>query len=220
MRALTPAGAVAITGESLGLTAAHDPSALLKPALRRALFTLAPASSADIVRYVAEPLAPLGVERDAVQTALEELVVYGDALEMRKGPDDPWDAPAVVLRPAPPSFVEREDGTLVILGVAGDQPTALPPDLDRRVTARGPVRILRASKTEHLPAHLRVLGFTQLSEEAWLRLPAVETAGAYCRSWIELLAKVPASQGSVHDLEILDPGKSVRYYRTGSALAT
>lgn len=213
MRALTPAEAIAITGESLGMSAVQEPLALIKPALRRALFALAPTSRADIVRYVAEPLCPLGIDRDTVESALDELVVYGDALEMRKGPADPWDAPDAVLRPAPPSFVEREDGTLIILGVAGDQPTALPPDLDQRVTTHGPARILHASKAEHLTDHLHALGFAQLSEQAWLRFPAIDTASAHRGYWIEKLAKVAASQGAVDDLEILDWGKPVRYYR-------
>lgn len=213
MRALTSNEAVAITATSLGQPAESDLSALLKPALRRALFALAPTSRADVVRYVAEPLIPLGLDRDAVETALDELVVFGDALEMHKRPDDPWDAPATVLRPAPPSFVEREDGTLVILGVAGDQPTALPPDLDQRVMTHGPARILRADKAEHLPDHLSTLGFAQLSEQAWLRLPAIETASAHRRHWTDPLAKVPASQGGVDDLEILDWAKPARYYR-------
>lgn len=212
MRALTPTEAIAIVGESLGMSAVQEPSALMKPALRRALFALAPASRADIVRYVAEPLSPLGIDRDAVESALDDLVVYGDAVEMRKGPDDPWDAPEVVLRPAPPSFVEREDGKLIIIGVAGDQATALPPDLDQRVTTHGPARILHASKAEYLADHLHNLGFAQLSEQAWLRLPAIETASAHRRHWTDALAKVSASQGIVDDLEILDWGRSVRYY--------
>lgn len=213
MRALAPAEAIAIIGESLGMSAVQAPSALLKPALRRALFALAPASRADIVRYVAEPLSPLGIDREAVESALDDLVVYGDALEMRKGPDGPWDAPEIVLRPAPPSFVEREDGSLIILGVAGDQPTALPPDLEQRVTTHGPARILRASKAEQLTDHLHILGFAQLSEQAWLRLPAIESANAHRCHWTERLAKVASSQGAVDDLEILDWGTSARYYR-------
>lgn len=213
MRALTPAEAIVITGESLGMSAVQEPFALIKPALRRALFALAPASRADIVRYVAEPLSPLGIDRDTVETALDDLIVYGDALEMHKSPDDPWDAPNAVLRPAPPSFVEREDGTLIILGVAGDQPTALPPDLDHRVTTHGPARILHASKAEHLTDHLHTLGFAQLSEHAWLRLPAIETASAHRCHWSDMLAKMAASQGAVDDLEILDWGTPIRYYR-------
>jgi hypothetical protein len=213
MRALTPAEAVAIIGESLGMSAVREPSALMKPALRRALFALAPASRADIVRYVAEPLSSLGINRDTVEAALDDLVVYGDALEMRKGPEDPWDAPDVVLRPAPPSFVEREDGTLIILGVAGDQPTALPPDLNRRVTTQGPARILHASKAEHLADHLHILGFAQLSEQAWLREPAIQTASAHRRYWTKMLAKLASSEGAVNDLEILDWGRSTHYYR-------
>lgn len=212
MRALTNTEAVAITATSLGQPAESDPSALLKPALRRALFSLAPASRADVVRFVAEPLGPLGVDRNSVEIALDELVVYGDALEMPKGLNDPWDAPATVLRPAPPSFVERDDGTLVILGVAGGQPTALPSDLYQRVTTQGPARLLPASKAEDLPGHLLSLGFAQLSEEAWLRLPATGSARAHRQHWTDALNEMPGSQGAVDDLEILDWGLPARYY--------
>jgi hypothetical protein len=213
MRSVTASEALACTAQSLGLAGDALIGAIIKSALRRAVFLLAPASHTDVIRFVAEPLSSLGVDRAMVDAALEDLITFGDALEMRKAASDPWDAPAVVLRPAPPSFVERDDGALVILGIAGDQPTALPPDLHGRIVDRGPVRILPAHKTEHLAAHLRLVGLAQLSEQAWLRLPAAEPADIHRRHWAEALEAIAASQGAVEDVEILDTARSVRYYR-------
>ncbi|MEQ9179808.1 MAG: hypothetical protein RIF44_14020 [Nitratireductor sp.] len=213
MRGVSRDEALKITAESLGVTGSDDLHAITKGALRRALFALAPTSQADVVRSVFEPLAPLGADREWVEEALEDLVVYGDALEMRKIRDDPWDAPGIVLRPAPPSFVERDDGTLMILGVAGELPTALPAELDNRVTSHGPVRTLSAQKSENLASYLKLLGFVQLSEQAWLCLPTAETASTHCQRWEDALHDVDVSQTDVEGIEILDPAKPVSYYR-------
>jgi hypothetical protein len=212
MRALTAAEVRTATATSLGL-AEDDLPATVKPALRRALFWLAPASPADIVRCVADPRASCGLHREAVETALEDMLAYGDALEMHKLGTDPWDAPSVVLRPAPPSFVVRGDGSIILLGVAGDQPTPLTPELASGVDEYGPVRRLAQHDDPALPAHLRLLGLTQLSESAWLRTPARAAAGAHVRYWADRLAQLPHEAAAIPDLQILDPAKSVRFYR-------
>jgi hypothetical protein len=61
--------------------------------------------------------------RIRTEETLETLLVYGEILEMRTAVDDPWQASPFVLRPAPPSFVIRQDDAVVILGVAGDEIT-------------------------------------------------------------------------------------------------
>ena len=96
-----------------------------------------------MLRNVSAPLAALDIDRDAIEECLDELIAYGDIFEMKRLADDPWDTPAVVLRPAPPSFVSRSDGSVVILGVAGDYHSALTPDLDELVNYMGPVRTLQ-----------------------------------------------------------------------------
>lgn len=212
MRALSLSHLVAVTGVALGCAATPTATDLVKPALRRALLLLAPASHADVIRFVADPLAPLGVVREVVEAALEELIVYGDALEMRKLRSDPWDAPPLVLRPAPPSFVTRDDHKVVIIGVAGDQPSALSPELEAQVAEAGPVRILHDPGNDALSAHLLLLGFAALSEQAWLRTPKAVQAAAHVQSSIEPLSHVAETPGGIDDLEILDPDRSVRYY--------
>lgn len=211
MRALRHDQVAALVAEALGVAtdASQD---LIKPALRRALFLLAPCSRADLIRFVAAPLAPFAISRESVETALEELIVYGDALEMRKLAGDPWDAPPSVLRPAPPSFVQRDDGTIIILGVAGDYPSALTPALQSRVVQAGPVRLLLVPDDDAPTAHLRLLGLAPLSEQAWLRTPKAESAASHRRNWVEQLETVRDAAGGIDALEILDPERSVRFY--------
>lgn len=210
MRTLTTADAVAVIAEAFGCS--PNSAACIKPALRRALYLLAPSSRADVIRFVAEPLAPLGVSQVDVEAALETLIVYGDALEMRKLASDPWDTPAVTLRPAPPSYVERADGSFAILGVAGDHPSALTPELQARLDESGPVRRLTEQPGEALGEHLQLLGLAKLGEAAWLRSPAPESAGTYLQRWRARLDLVPRQASAIGELEILDPERRVDYY--------
>jgi hypothetical protein len=212
MRPLRQNELLQTTGQALGLTAINCATDLLKPALRRAAFILAPASRADLIRFVAEPLSPFGVEREVIEEALEELITYGDILEMRKLDSDDWGAPPYVLRPAPPSFVQRPDGTIIILGVAGAFTTPLTADLAQRVEVRGPVRVLADEDDRSLTPHLRLLGLTALSESAWLRMPAAETAHSHLHRWTQRLLAVEETPGGIPDLEILDFSLPARFY--------
>jgi hypothetical protein len=213
IRTLTPDALAAATGVALGITGDCAPIELIKPALRRAAFYLAPASRAELIRFAAEPLEALGVDRDTVEEALDELIIYGDLLEMRRLQNDPWDAPISVIRPAPPSFVERGGGLLVILGVAGELPSALTPDLENRVNALGPVRTLKAGGDEDLAKRLESLGLARLPEAAWLRTPKIESAPAHVGDWKERLAHIAPTPGGVPNLEILDPSRRIRFYK-------
>src|SRR5277367_1215863 len=83
----------------------------------------------DLARGVSTSFAGLGGDGDAVRAEVEEileaLLVHGDLLEMMSSAADEWRASDFVLRPAPPTFVRRSDGSIVILGVAGDEFTPL-----------------------------------------------------------------------------------------------
>lgn len=198
------------TAESLGVSAARVED-MLKPALRRGAFLLAPCSSVDLLSFVVEPLSPLGDLRAAAEEALSELITYGDILEMRRVASDPWSTPAVTLRPAPPSFVMRGRHEAIVLGISGDLPSPLTGELADQVTVEGPVRVLR-SEVDHLDAHLKLLGLAQLSEHVWLRTPAVLTPQAFLRGWINKLDARSQVVGQVDGLEILDPARPHRFY--------
>lgn len=212
MRSLSTSELLQSIGESLGVPGAVAASQLLKPALRRAAHILAPAARGDLVRFVVEPLAPVGDQREAVEAALEDLIVYGDILVMRRQPLDDWDMPTEVLRPAPPTFVRQSNGEFIILGVAGDYPTALSRELDALVVDDGLVRRL-APEGDDLSTHLSLLGFAQLNEQAWLRTPKVETAPAFIAHWRVKLDAAPQVDHAVDALELLDGARDPRYYR-------
>ena len=212
MRALTKEELLGITAESLG-TRATKPTDLIKPSLRRALFHLAPSSRSDLVRFVAEPLASFAISREQVESALEELIAYTDAFEMKKSPVDPWDAPSVLIRPGPPSFVQRSDGTIIILGVAGEHTTALPPDLQARVSECGPIRVLYGQDDNSLVPHLKLLGLTALTEAAWLRTPKPESSENHLKHWQDILQNAAFEASDIAELEILDTARPTRYYK-------
>lgn len=211
MRVIQPAEIATITAESLGVrgSAVRD---LLKPALRRASYLLAPCSASDLVRFVAEPLSYLGEIHEETEAELQDLIAYGDIFEMRRIDGDPWDTPHLVLRPAPPAFVMRSKTQAFILGVGGDYPSPLPAELSASLGDAGPVRILDCPDDEDLAGHLSEFGLTQLSEQAWLRLPPVTSAADHVAGWREHLNGVPANMSAVPDLEIIDTTRPPSFY--------
>lgn len=212
IRPLSSSELLSYAGQGLGVAVATAASQLFKPALRRAAHILAPVARSDLVQFVAEPLQVLGDQREAVDGALEEMIIYGDILAMRRQPLDDWGTPTEVLRPAPPTFVRRSNGEFIILGVAGDHATALSAELETLVVDDGMVRRLSVGGGD-LSAHLRLLGLAQLSEQAWLRTPQAESATAHCTHWRTKLDAAPLLDHAVGDLEILDGARDPRFYR-------
>ena len=199
--------------QALGLECATSDAPLIRAALRRAIYPLAPTSRSSLLRNVSNPLKALGIDREAVEDCLDDLIAYGDIFEMKRFADDPWDTPAVVLRPAPPGFVCRSDGSVVLLGVAGDYQSALTPDFDELVDDAGPVRTLQPIEARNLREELSLLGLVQLNEATWLQLPASQSPSEFLEHFEQALDKLVPTAGGVAQLEILDPAKSVRFYK-------
>lgn len=213
MRLINDNELLSLTAAGLGLQAASRIDDLLKPALRRGCYLLAPCSSADLLRYVVEPMGGGDEMRSAAEQALEELLTYGDLLEMRRTAQDAWDVPTVALRPAPPAFVLRSPHEAIILGVAGDFPHPLPDDLAEMLSYDGAVRILNCPNDPELGPHLRSLGLTELKESSWLRLPASVGCAEHVDGWRARLAVAAPCAPLIEGLEIIAPEKSPRFYR-------
>ena len=199
-----------IANPSGGLTAQ-----LLAQALRRAAHALAPCPRHELERAVHQSLKGLGLGdgdlRICTEETLETLLVYGEILEMRTATDDPWHTSPLVLRPAPPSFVVRKNGSIVILGVAGDEITPLTSEMNARVAYQGVLRILSPDGSEDLRTLLREVELIELSENAWLRLPPAETATAYLATWRQNLS-VTAPATAIEGLRILDTARPSSFY--------
>lgn len=141
-------------------------------ALRRAASFLCPCTAPTLVRGVVRPLRglvdDLAAIKDVVGETLEAMIAHGDILEHRDIEREPGDGTASLLYAAPASFVARESGALILLGVASDQLPAVPEDLEARVEYLNHVRRLIPNPGEDLRSELRQLGLIEISYSGWL----------------------------------------------------
>ncbi len=199
--------------KTLDLTAPEG----LAGALRRAASFLCPCSSATLVRAVVEPLRGLVPDlekaKELVQGMLEAMASHGDLLEQSALQEDGSPSTRVLLYAAPASFIVRQSGLVVLIGVAVDRLSPLPLELEQRIQYLGHVRRLSpSSENENLRNELRQLGLIELSSSAWLKGPKAKTASQAVAESDHALDAVPPSR-DIPGLLILDPAKPVRYYR-------
>lgn len=149
---------------------------------------------------------------DAIDDAIEALIVGGDLLELADVVIDDSDVKQTWVFAAPPSFVLRPSGSAFLFGIVPDQDTFLPSTLAQHVTLRGYTRVLEPAPGEDLPGQLKGLGLQQLSDSAWLRSPRSENPADLLSRHQRLLASQPVITG-IPDLQILDSARPVTYYR-------
>lgn len=200
-----------------------DPSAVdltsveaVAGALRRAASFLCPCSAPSLVRSVVRPMRGLVQDLDAfkelVEETLEAIVAHGDILEQLDVEGGPGRGAGSLLYAAPAGFVARESGAVILLGVTSDQLSALPHELEARIEYVNHVRRLSPSTGEDLRSDLGQFGLIETSYGAWLRAPQTETAAQHVARLDRLLDTAEPSR-DVPGLSLLDPARSVRYYR-------
>lgn len=183
-------------------------------ALRRASYVLAPCPRHDLESGVASSFVGLGGGEkidELVESTLDSLLVYGDILEMRPKPGDEWEQSPLVLRPAPPSFVIRGDGSAVILGVAGDDLLGFTGEMAEKVSFDTVLRLLPRQHDIELREYLKENGLVELSEKAWLRTPSEEQARSYVAMWTERLRA--QRLGNSDNALILEGRRSPAFYK-------
>jgi hypothetical protein len=187
----------------------------LAAALRRLAGFLCPCSPKTLHCSMVESHRGLAGDElaDRVEEAIDALVGVGDLLELSDVTTLDETVKSTWLFAAPPSFVLRASGTAFLLGLAPDEATPLPADLQRRLRTRGIMRTIDPSPGEDLGTMLTGLGLRQLSMENWLRHPKQEAARALVASLASLLDRQTRS-GDVADLRVLDGGRPSRRYRT------
>src|SRR4029077_5641287 len=113
--------------------------------IRRAAGNLCPCAPVTLTRAVVRPLRGLVRDEDAakrlVEETLEAMVAHGDLLEAK----DAQEGTPRLLYAAPASFVPRRSGLVILLGVASEQLSALPDELEKRVEYVGHVRRLTST---------------------------------------------------------------------------
>ena len=193
---------------SLDLTSTEAVAA----ALRRAARFLCPCAATTLVRTVEEPLRGLVEDmehtKQTVRETLEAMIAHGDFFEYRDMEADDLSRAAVLLYAAPPSFVTRDSGSAILLGV-------FDPSLDSlavRIEYMNHLRRLSSVAGEDLSSELQLLGFVEVSHDNWLQMPRRETPAQHLARFDRLLDAAQPS-GNVPDLTILDSERPVRYYR-------
>lgn len=185
-------------------------------ALRRAAGFLCPCSGATLVRAVVGPLKGLCAEgndlSERIEETLEAVVSHGDVLEHRDVAAEQGSQPGTLLYAAPPSYVRRASGTVLILGITPDRLSPLPHELEAQIEYVNHVRRLPVTAAEDLATELSRLGLVDLSIRAWLRAPAAETPSRHLTRLGDLLDGASPSL-EIPGLTLIDPASPVRYYR-------
>jgi len=218
MKALTASEVHAQAVSALGL----DPSAIdltaieaIAAAIRRVASLRCPCPERSLINAVLTPLDGLVEEKDKVQQIVEEtlesLISYGDLLENHAMPNDESHQGGTLIYIAPPSFVFRKSGSALLIGMAPDNISPLPEELEKKVEYVNHVRCLTAGPVEELKPYLLQLGFVELSQRAWLKEPAHESPAHHLRRLNDKLDHSGRS-GEITGLTILDPSTPVRYY--------
>lgn len=189
---------------------------LIAALLRRCAGFLCPCSLSSLRRALVESLAYLDDDAETlpsrVEVAIDGLLIGGDLLELRDVVTEDPDVRGTHVFAAPPAFVVRPSGSVFLLGVVPDQDMFLPRALSSRIVCRGATRMIVPKDDENLPGELGEYGLQQLSTEAWLKAPRVRSAGEYVGDFQRTLDREPPS-GAIDGLEIIDPARSVRFYR-------
>ena len=221
MKALSSSDVHARAIQALGL----DPTALdlgtteaLAAAIRRAAGFYCPCSPATLMRAVLRPLDGLvdnpTLIREAADEALEALVAHGDLLEHRTvmGADtNETGQSRTLLYASPPAFVMRQSGAALLIGIAADQASPLPEDLQNQIEHVNHVRRLPAASNSDRRSQLLELGLVEISQEAWLKAPPLEKASACLARTNSRLDAAPGTV-DIPGMMLIDPARPVRYY--------
>lgn len=207
-----------VSRESLGLPKPSDmviDDILLAALLRRAAGILCPCSPGTIVSSVLDSLQYL-VERndqiaDRLTRTIERLIVIGDLLELNQVTTDDPAVKSTWVFAAPPSFVERPDGSVFLLGIVPDDTTPLPAGFKSRIIYDRATRVVIPETSENLRSALLDLGWLELSKSAWLKAPK-PSSDVELRQAIQSRLETQPESGAILDLSILDPSRDVRYY--------
>lgn len=189
----------------------------LAAAIRRAAGFLCPCPSSQLIQTVFQSQRLLVKEpeivKESIANTLESLIAYGDLIEETDAITNVSDRRGQILYLRPPSFVWRDGGSALLLGVAPDDVSVLPIEMELRVEFCNHVRRLAQKAGENLRVKLKKVGLIELQSDVWNRktsIPLNEAPAAHIQKIKNLLKSNP---GTLENLQILNPQKhKVRYY--------
>jgi hypothetical protein len=184
-------------------------------AMRRAAIHRCPCSFGTLIKEVLDPLRGLVHDledaQELAEVTLQAMISHGDLLELNDEQDG-TPTTRMLLYAAPPSFVIRESGLAILVGIATDPAFSLPTNLGNRIQHSGHLRKLIPSVAgENLREELSQLGLNEHSLETWLKGPKKRSASQTLATVDHALDGVEPSR-DVPGLAIIDPARAIRYY--------
>ena len=177
---------------------------------------LCPCSRSRLSSGVAECLQHLPIAsnelRNQVDSAIEALTVRGEILELPGDMGDEWEGGRFRLILAPPRFVARPSGTILLLGAVPDHATFLPRSIVKDIRYDGYLRVLDPVSGRDLRKELKTHSVQELSNAEWLASPKKVSFNAVIKSMEAHLDAQPAA-GSFGSIQILSSDQPVKYYR-------
>ena len=183
--------------------------------LRRVAGMYCPASRSALIRATIEPLRDLVVDsailHQRTSEVLEAAIAHGDLIEL---PEVTLlgEVERILVYAAPPAIVERQSGALFVLGIAGEQESLLPREVESQVEHRAHLRILPASIATNITPHLEDLGYLRFSQDAWLDRPDHIGLDTLIERFDIALQAEPYAH-SIEGLRVVSPSKNRNFYR-------
>jgi len=185
--------------------------------LRRAASLLCPCPANALIYSVIEPLRGLVSDLDGyqqqVESNLERLIAHGDLLELSRASEDNDSRTQSVLFLAPPAFVRRLSGAVILLGGLADNVSPLPIELETQIAYSKHVRVLPPTSLADGIDYLKELGFIAIPTGSWLKMPKEESASKHLSKMNRLLDATSHIPSEVHGLRILDSNITSQFYR-------
>ena len=182
---------------------------------------LCPCSTRTLIQAVTRALKGLVTNdedlSETVEDTLEALVAHGDLLECHDVIRDDVQKVGALIYTAPPSFIRRKSGAVLLLGIIPDHISLLPEDMEKCIEHVNHVRRFPPNTVNDVRSYLSQLGFVELSPDAWLKTPPNETAAQHLTKLGRLLdtaspsGDVPGLSYSIH------PVRSVTTVGVGSS---
>ena len=149
-----------------------------------------------------------------VDAAIEALLVCGDIIQLSsRDTYEPDDGEGFIYT-APPSFLQRDSGRILIIGVGFDDATFLPDSHLNRISFKNFSRFIDPVSDEDLPKILLELGLRQINRQTWVTAPIAETSGKHLQCFKDILVRDGGS-ADIPELCIYSPDNSCTTYHQG-----
>ena len=202
-----------LAARALGLGEATDlfSGEGLAASLRRAASFMCPAPPRQIADAVLDALRPLrpdpALSRDELNDLLGQLISAGDLLELQADNEPP----CRLLYLGPPSYVEKQPGQYLLLGIRPFGTPLISASLASKIRYEGHTRTIDLDPG-NAESRLSALGLHKVRRDQWVSGPRELQPGDLIDQLRQRLA-VAGPAGEVDGLTILDPALKVTYYR-------